>query len=83
MPWHAMGYTMSIDVLSAYDAGTDYYLEIAWDIFNGSWTRTLSEGSSTGEKRILEQEQNYTGFLEPGKNYLLMSVNLSQVAYIS
>jgi hypothetical protein len=42
MPWHALGYTMSIDVLSAYDAGTDYYLEIAWDIVNGSWTKTLS-----------------------------------------
>jgi hypothetical protein len=80
MPWHAMGYTMSIDVLSAYDAGTDYYVEIAWDIFNGSWTRTLSEGSSTGEKRILEQEQNYTGFFEDGKSYLLMSVNLSEVS---
>jgi hypothetical protein len=80
MPWHAMGFTMSIDVLSAYDTGTDYYLEIAWDVFNGSWTRTLSEGSPTGEKRILEQEQNYTGFFEYGKSYLLMSVNLSEIS---
>ena len=80
IPWHAVGYTMSIDVLSDYDTGSDYYLEVAWNIFNGSWTRTLSEASSTGEKRILEQEQDYSGFFEHGKSYMLMSINLSEVS---
>lgn len=79
-PWHEIGYTLSFDVLSANDLGTDYYLEIAWNTVNQTWTRTLSEGSSTGEKRILSQEHNYTGFFENNKRYLLMSLNLSDVS---
>ena len=79
-PWHTIGYTMSIDVLSTYDTGTDYYLEIVWDIVNQTWTRTLSEGSSTGEKRILQQDNNYTHFFEKNKNYVLMSLNLTDVS---
>ncbi|HKQ20606.1 MAG TPA: hypothetical protein VJS91_01075 [Nitrososphaeraceae archaeon] len=78
--WHKMGYTLSFDILSANDLGTDYYLEIAWDVVNQTWTRTLSEGASIGEKRVLYQERNYTDFFENNRKYLSMPLNLSEVS---
>jgi hypothetical protein len=84
-------YAWLIDINSAYDTrqGPDYKVIINWNILNHRWTRTVQEWSSTpGEDKIfgteefmiLDQENNYTGFFEKGKNYVNLSLNLSEIS---
>jgi hypothetical protein len=84
-------YAWIIDINSAYDTrqGPDYKVIIDWDTLNHRWTRTVQEWSSTpgedkifgsGEFMILEQENNYTGFYQKGKNYVDLSLNLNEVS---
>jgi hypothetical protein len=84
-------YGWLIDINSAYDTrqGPDYKVIINWDILNHRWTRTVEEWSSTPgedkifgseESMILDQEDNYTGFYQKGKNYVDLSLNLSEVS---
>jgi hypothetical protein len=79
IPWHYLGYTISIDVVSAYDAGPDYYATIKWDPLTQKWIQVLEEGSAiTEQKRLIEQFEP-TKFYDEGKNYVMFSVPLSKI----
>lgn len=78
VPWHNVGYTISIDIISAYDTGPDYYATIKWDPAEQKWTRVLEEGSGTGEKRTIQQDEA-TGFYDSRKNYVLFSIPLEKI----
>jgi hypothetical protein len=79
VPWHYVGYTISIDVVSAYDAGPDYYATIKWDPTIQKWIQVLEEGSAiTEQKRLIEQSEP-TKFYDEGKNYILFSIPLEKV----
>ena len=47
-----MGYTMSVDIHSVYETGTDYYVIIKKDPFSKTWTKTVEEGSATARRDI-------------------------------
>jgi hypothetical protein len=84
-------YAWSIDINSAYDTrqGIDYKVIINWDILNHRWIRNVQEWSSTpgedkifgsGEFMIVDQQNNYTAFFDKGKNYVDLSLNLSEIS---
>ena len=80
LPWHQMGYTISIDTLSVYDTGaTDYFAEIRWNHITQTWNYIIFEGSKTGEKREIYRDNNYTNFFEEGKRYFTFSLDLSKI----
>jgi hypothetical protein len=82
LPWHQMGYTMSIDTISVYDTGaTDYYAELKWDHINQTWSKIIYEGSKIGEKREIDREDSYNGFFDNGKRYFLFSIDLNKINY--
>lgn len=82
LPWHQMGYTMSIDTLSVYDTGsTDYYAEIKWNYVNETWSKLIYEGSKIGEKRIIDEVDGYKGFFDDGKRYFVFSLDLDKINY--
>jgi hypothetical protein len=78
---HKMGYTMSVDIHSVYETGTDYYVIIKKDPFSKTWTKTVEEGSATGEKRLLDKNDNYTGFFKDGKRYINLTLNLKDLNF--
>jgi hypothetical protein len=58
-------------------AGFDYQVEIQWS--NGTWHRTSLEWGSDNSYRILNVDQNYSGFFINNQNYVLLSLNLSTI----
>ncbi len=76
LPWHNMGYTMSIDVISAYDTGPDNYVTTKWNPFEQSWTKVVEEASGTGKKRVIYEEKPHFDY---GRNYILFSLDLDKV----
>ncbi len=58
-------------------AGFDYQVEIQWG--NGTWHRTSLEWGSDNSYRILNVDQNYSGFFRNNQNYVLLSLNLSTI----
>jgi hypothetical protein len=58
-------------------AGFDYQVEIQWS--NGTWHRTSLEWGSDNSYRILNVDQNYSGFFRNNQNYILLSLNLSTI----
>ena len=58
-------------------AGFDYQVEIQWS--NGTWHRTFLEWSSDNNYRILNVDQNYSGFLRNDQNYVLLSLDLDTI----
>ena len=58
-------------------AGFDYQVEIQWS--NGTWHRTSLEWGSDNSYRILNVDQNYSGFFRNNQNYVLLSLNLSTI----
>jgi hypothetical protein len=59
--------------------GIDYQLEVGWNGTDNSWTKSLEEWSPLGNTRTIDIENNYSGFFEPEKNYMVISLNLSQI----
>ena len=58
-------------------AGFDYQVEIQWS--NGAWHRTSLEWSSDNSYRILNVDQNYSGFFRNDQNYVLLSLDLDTI----
>ena len=56
-------------------SGFDYQVEIQWN--NGTWHRTSLEWGSDNSYRILDVDQNYSGFLRNNQNYVLLSLDLN------
>lgn len=78
LPWHNMGYTMSISVSSVYKSGTDYFVHLRWDSFSQKWIKEITEGSaSTGEGRIIQQDE--ISNFEENKNYVTFSLDLKKI----
>ena len=57
-------------------AGFDYQVEIQWS--NGTWHRTSLEWGSDNSYRILNVDQNYSGF-ENNQSYVLLSLDLNTI----
>lgn len=82
-------FVMDMDVNTPYDlTGTDYRVIIWWNPSSETWVKEVDEiRSSTGnnniinkgDSKILEINNNYTGFFEKGKNYADMFANLSKL----
>jgi hypothetical protein len=65
---------------TGYD-GIDYQLEIAWDNNTKTWNKKLEEWSPNGDQRTLDITNNYTGFFEKEKHYVLLSLDLGSLLY--
>ena len=61
--------------------GIDYQLEISWDNNTRTWNKKLEEWSPNGDQRILDVTNNYTGFFEKEKQYVLLSLDLGSLLY--
>ena len=75
-------YGMLIDADSSSATGIrgfDYQVEVKWQ--NGSWTRTFTEWSSSGEARILTEEYNYTGFYGTNSSYVMLYSDLKAMGF--
>jgi hypothetical protein len=58
-------------------AGFDYQVEIQWS--NGTWRKTSLEWSSDNNYRILNVDQNDSGFFRNNQNYVLLSLDLNTI----
>jgi hypothetical protein len=58
-------------------AGFDYQVEIQWS--NGTWHRTFLEWGSDNSYRILNVDQNYSGFFRNNQNYVLLYLDLNTI----
>jgi hypothetical protein len=62
--------------------GFDYQVEVRWQ--NGSWTRTFTQWSSTGEARVLTEhlyKHDYTGFYGPNSSYVILYSDLKAMGF--
>ncbi|HKG88303.1 MAG TPA: hypothetical protein VKA95_08250, partial [Nitrososphaeraceae archaeon] len=59
--------------------GIDHKFELRWDNNSGIWTSTLVGWSPHGDNRIIDFENNYTGFFENEKHYVTLSLNLDHI----
>ena len=76
--WQYLTYTMSIDINSVYETGSDYFYTVHWDPIEQTWKSSLEEGSASGVKRYLDIH-DITNPFEDGKNYLLFSLDLDKI----
>ena len=59
--WHETTFTMSVDLNSVYDAGTDYriiYSRIPHGVWTGNWTRQVEEVSAYDKPGFVEERNN-------------------------
>ena len=75
------GYTLSMDVRSVYDAGTDYYVTVSKDPFINKWNLTINEGSSTIDEKKLIYHTDYTNSIQYGQKYITIPFNLSYMNF--
>ena len=61
--------------------GLDYLFEIGWRNNTKSWNQELWALSPTQEQKTLDIKDNYTGFFEKGKAYVVLPLNLSLIHY--
>ena len=81
LPLQKFGYTLSMDVRSVYDAGTDYYVTISKDPFINKWNLTINEGSSTIDEKKLIYHTDYTNSIQYGQKYITIPINLSYMNF--
>ena len=84
---HIPFYYMYIDVDSNKQtgwSGIDYIRSLSWDDNTQRWKTILEEVSSSGQSRVLQQD-NYTGFdrYSNSTDYLLLSTDLGAINYPS
>lgn len=77
IPWYKIRYGMTVSTPSIYDApGSDYQVNLSWDLNNGTWTKVLDELSPTGESRPLKATPQYLKFFDKGKGYVDLPLEL-------
>ena len=76
--WNYLTYTMSIDINSVYETGSDYFFTIHWDPISQTWKSSLEEGSVTGVKRFIEMEDVTASFANE-QNFVVFSLDLSKI----
>jgi hypothetical protein len=66
-----VGYIVSLDVPSVYEADTDYVAKAIWSdrLHNRTWVNLLEETSLAGTTRTLQEKPNFTDSFEEQKNY--------------
>jgi hypothetical protein len=77
IPWYKIRYGMTVSTPSIYDApGSDYQVNLLWDLNTKTWTKTLDEMSPAGELRSLKIIPQYTEFFDKGKGYVDIPLEL-------
>ena len=77
IPWYKIRYGMTVSAPSIYDApGSDYQVNLLWDLNNRTWTKALDELSPTGESRPLKTTPQYYKFFDKGKGYIDLPLEL-------
>lgn len=84
-------FVMDIDINSPYDLqGIDYRESISWNPSAQTWIKELDEARSIpmqnkiinpSEEKVLELDNNYSGFYDEEKNYAQMSLNLTKLNF--
>lgn len=66
-----LGYIVSLDVPSVYEADTDFVAKVTWSdrLYNRTWVNLLEETSLAGTTRTLQEIPNFTDSFEEQKNY--------------
>jgi hypothetical protein len=81
-------YVMLIFAGSVYDTLQRFLFTLSWDRASNTWTKIIEQLSpSPGEnnifdkweKKVLSQDKNYSGFFDPEKNYVDLSLNLDTI----
>lgn len=63
-------------------SGIDYQLEISWDNQTNTWTRLVTEWSSSAiGGRVLQETKNFTGFSHNGLYYVSLPLSLEDILY--
>jgi hypothetical protein len=83
LPFHKVGYTISIDFSSFYDRGTDYYVTFSKSPYNQTWTRIIEETSSSMYQKRTINVTEYTDLINYGQRYIPISFNLSYLNFPS
>jgi hypothetical protein len=81
--WIKKVLSMGINVLSTYEKGPDYFVNMDWDLRNKTWSKIVSEESPDPRSvsyRVLSQKENVR-FFDTGQNYALLSFDLGDVNY--
>jgi hypothetical protein len=56
----------------------DYFVSVHWDPFKQTWVKTIEESPSSMDRRVIEEERNYTHLFDDEKNVPFMSSNQSK-----
>jgi hypothetical protein len=81
-------YVMLIFAGSVYDTLQRFLFRLNWDRESNTWTKTIEQlAPSPGEnnifdkweKKVLSQDKNYSGFFDPEKNYVDLSLSLDTI----
>jgi hypothetical protein len=81
LPFHNMGYTISVDFYSIYDTGTDYYVKFSKNPYDLNWTRTIEETSSSTDQKLAIDISDYTDFVNYDQTYFPFSFKLSHLNF--
>jgi len=82
--YNALSYGIMVD--SDYDkntgvGGVDYQLEISWVNKTKTWDKALTEWSTSGHDKLLDENRNYTGFFQNGSYYVSLPLDLSTILF--
>ena len=82
--YNALSYGVMVD--SDYDkttgvGGVDYQLEISWINKTKTWDKALTEWSTSGHDKLLDENRNYTGFYQNGSYYVSLPLDLSTILF--
>jgi hypothetical protein len=55
-------------------SGTDYEVIVKWNNYTQTWNRIFEERIPSGESRVIDEEDNYTGFSEDKEGYGYVSL---------
>lgn len=79
-------YAFMVHVDSVYDLGQTYEVAIDWNNTSHIWRRTTTESVpfaavEQSQNRVLQQQNNYNVSVDPGGNYIDLSLNLGLLSY--
>ena len=78
---HIPHYSLYVDIDSNNNSGysgVDYIVELSWDNETKTWTRQVSEISSSFQYKILSKEENYIDIPEDNSSYVNLYFDLSK-----
>jgi hypothetical protein len=81
IPLHKIGYTLSIDIRSVYDAGSDYYVRLFKNPYRNSWNMSIEESASSIDKKKVLYQNDTSRLVSYGRNYITIPLNLSYLNF--